>query len=86
MGDTVASPRGLSGLQTLLANETANEERSSGENQPPGQRNAIGFWHSDGSVKSIWHSFGTVRGEIGQMEQQFCWEVLYNLYVLHVGA
>jgi len=24
--------------------------------------------------------------EIGQMEQQFCWEVLYNLYVLHVGA
>jgi hypothetical protein len=37
-------------------------------------------------VKSTWHSFGTVRGEIGQMEQQFCWEVLYNLYVLHVGA
>ena len=30
--------------------------------------------------------FGTVRGGIGQMEQQFCWEVLYNLYVLHVGA
>ena len=37
VGDTIASPRGLSGLQTLLANETANEERSSGENQPPGQ-------------------------------------------------
>jgi hypothetical protein len=42
----------------------------------------IAFWQSDSSVKS----FGTVRGEIGQMEQQFCWEVLYNLYVLHVGA
>lgn len=26
------------------------------------------------------------RGKIGQMEQQFCWEVSYNLYVLHVGA
>jgi hypothetical protein len=25
-------------------------------------------------------------GEIVQMEQQFYWEVLYNLYVLHVGA
>jgi integrase len=36
----------------------------------PGQRNAVGFWHSDGSVKSIWHSFGTVGGEIGQMEKQ----------------
>src|SRR6267142_2086869 len=22
----------------------------------------FGFWHSDGSVKSIWHSFGTVGG------------------------
>jgi hypothetical protein len=30
---------------------------------------------------------GSVHGgEIGQMEQEFCWEVLYNLYVLHVGA
>ena len=38
--------------------------------QPPSQRNAIGFWHSDGSVKSIWHSFGTVGGEIGQIEKQ----------------
>jgi hypothetical protein len=56
------------------------------KHQPPRQRNAVGFWHSDGSVKSIWHSFGTVRGEIGQMERQFCREVLYNLYVLHVGA
>jgi hypothetical protein len=37
-------------------------------------------------VKSIWHSFGTVGGQIGPMEQQFCWEVLYNHYVLHVGA
>src|SRR3989475_1323152 len=36
VGDTVASPGGLSGLQTLFANETANEERSSGENYPPG--------------------------------------------------
>jgi hypothetical protein len=34
----------------------------------------------------ILHSFGTVGGEIGQMEQQFCWEVPYNLYGLHVGA
>ena len=62
VGDTVASPGGLSGLQTLCANETANEERSSRENYPPDQRNAFGFWHSDGSVKSIWHSFGTVGG------------------------
>jgi len=27
-----------------------------------------------------------VGGEIGQMEQQFCWEVPYNLYALPVGA
>jgi hypothetical protein len=33
-------------------------------------------------VKSIRHS----SSRNGQMEQQFCWEVLYNLYVLHVGA
>ena len=26
------------------------------------------------------------EGQIGRLEQQFCWEVLYNLYVLHVGA
>lgn len=25
-------------------------------------------------------------GEIGEMERQFCWEVLYNLNVLYVGA
>jgi hypothetical protein len=25
-------------------------------------------------------------GQIGPMERQFCWEVLYNHYVLHVGA
>src|SRR6266436_3216768 len=36
VGDIVASPGGLSGLQTLFANETSNEERSSGENYPPG--------------------------------------------------
>src|SRR5271168_1477792 len=46
VGDTVAPPRGRSGLQTLLANETADEERGSGENQSAGQRNAVGFWHS----------------------------------------
>src|SRR5882762_8385704 len=28
VGDTAASPGGLSGLQTLFANETANEERA----------------------------------------------------------
>jgi hypothetical protein len=26
------------------------------------------------------------EGQIGRIEQQFCWEVLYNHYVLHVGA
>lgn len=26
------------------------------------------------------------EGQIGPMEQLFCWEVLYNHYVLHVGA
>jgi hypothetical protein len=34
--------------------------------------------------------FGTVlaqlKAKLGQMEQQFWWEVLYNLNVLHVGA
>jgi hypothetical protein len=30
--------------------------------------------------------FGTVEGQIGMVEQHFRWEVLYNLYVLHVGA
>src|ERR1700728_2940285 len=31
------------------------------------------------------HSRGSLHGgQIGPMEQQFCWEVLYNHYVLHV--
>ena len=34
--DIIASPGQLSSLQALLAHETANQERSSGENQPPG--------------------------------------------------
>jgi hypothetical protein len=29
-------------------------------------RNAFGFWHSDGSVKSIWHSFGTIGWRLRQ--------------------
>ncbi len=37
VGDTIASPGRLPSLQTLLANEAADEERSSGENQPPGE-------------------------------------------------
>lgn len=44
------------------------------------------FWHSDGSVNSIWHSFGTVEGQIGLVERHFRWEVLYNHCALHVGA
>src|SRR5277367_750387 len=71
VGDTIAPPRGRSGLQTLLANETADEERSSGENQPAGQRNAVEFWHSEGSLKSIWHSSGTVDSQIAWLEQDF---------------
>jgi len=41
---------------------------------------------TEGSPQNL---FGTVLaqlGQIGPMEQQFCWEVLYNHYVLHVGA
>jgi hypothetical protein len=41
----------------------------------------------EGRTQELSHNRGSLHGsEIGQMEQQFCWEVLYNLYVLHVGA
>ena len=37
-------------------------------------------------MKSIWHSFGTVEGQIGLLEQHPRWQVPYNQYALHVGA
>jgi hypothetical protein len=37
-------------------------------------------------MKSIWHSFDTVEGQIGLVEQHVSWEVPYNQYWLHVGA
>ena len=37
-------------------------------------------------MKSFCHSFGTVEGQIGLLEQHSRWQVLYNQYALHVGA
>jgi hypothetical protein len=90
VGDAVASTGRLSSLQAVFSNEVADEERSSGEDQPAGERNAAesgsGFWHSGGSVKLFWHSFGTVDGQIGLLEQHPRWQVPYNQYAPHVGA
>ncbi len=38
------------------------------------------------SVNSIWRSFGSIEDQPGMVEQHFRSEVLYNHYVLHVGA
>ncbi len=56
MGDTIASPRGLSSLQTLLANEAADEERSVGEIEPSGKRNDTGNGYSPDPVTAFWYS------------------------------
>jgi hypothetical protein len=45
------------------------------------QKVALGLPHGNKSETKP-----NVKDEIGQIEQQFSWEVLYNLYVLHVGA
>jgi hypothetical protein len=84
MGDAITSPGRLSSVQV------ADEEGSSAKDQPPSERDAYGrrsrFWHSDDSMKSFWHSFGTVEARFGLLEQHLRFEVPYNHYALHVGA
>jgi hypothetical protein len=41
----------------LISNEIADETRSLGEDEPPSQRNAAGFWYKAGPMKG----FGTVE-------------------------
>jgi hypothetical protein len=37
-------------------------------------------------MKLFWHSFGTVEGRMGLLEQSSRSQVPYNQYALHVGA
>jgi hypothetical protein len=37
-------------------------------------------------VKLFWHSFGTVEGQMGLLEQHLRLQVAYNQYALPVGA
>ena len=49
--------------------------------------NNAGIFPFGPTNKTTEEEFDTVCGDkIGPVEQQFCREVLYNLYVLHVGA
>jgi hypothetical protein len=90
VGDPVASTGRLAHLQKVFADEAADETRGPGENQPAGKRNVAesghGFWHSHDSEREFWHSFGTVRRQIGLFQRALELEVLYNEYALHVGA
>jgi hypothetical protein len=88
MGDPAASTGRLAHLQKVFADETTDEARGSRENQPAGKRNVTesgrGFSDSRDSVRALWHrkkfwhSFGTVRVQIGWFLKARNLEVLYN--------
>jgi hypothetical protein len=60
MGHATSKTRRCQSLQKVFSNEVADEARSLGEDEPPGQRNDAGFWYSGGPMKVFWYSFGIV--------------------------
>ena len=62
MGYTAPPSGQRKSLQEVFADEIGDEARGFGENEPPIQCDAAGFWHSYDSVKA----FGAVLAQPGQ--------------------
>ena len=48
----------FAGFQEVFANEAADEKRSLGEVEPPGERDGAGNRYSHGPVTTFWYSLG----------------------------
>src|SRR5271170_1346405 len=78
-------------ISTLISRAARRAVISNGDRKPrfcsPFFRSTLQLLWCKVCTTKLSHSRGSLHdGQIGRVEQDFRWEVLYNHYVLHVGA